>query len=700
MRSLGWILDVYIRGRKAILWIKPEDGPIIRLEDEYRPDLYAEPSRGLSQEEAITLLESHPNIELVEAEERRCSIESMDKKPVLHILVDDPHDYRRVIADLEGSRLIRGLYNIDLLHIQRYLFSRGVAPAYKVEVEYDGLKLWDVRILDDSLEASPPPFSTYIFSLKPESSQADEPISEVTIYDEELGVRDRIRGAEGEILRVFWEGMAGADPDILVSSHPEADLRRLRRRCLAWGLPDAGRHGGGMEDFRMHRGRVILGLEAFGERGVAGLAELSRFAFIPLELSSRWPAGRIIDSRQCLEAYRMGILIPRRGSHVIHRTALETIQRDRGGFVMAPIAGLHENVAELDYESMFPSIIVRENISYETVGASRDGVGLLGLVAAEPLRRRIHFKHMRRVLPRGSAEWTWCEQRQRALKGILVCIYGYSGCFANRYGNISTFEEVNRIARDRLIESVNIALSQGFKVLYADTDSIFVKRRGATAQDYEQLAELISSRVGLPISLENHYRFIVFLRRGTDGRLEVAKRYFGKLMDGIIHSRGIWLRRGDAPQIAKSLQEELMRILFDAESSEEVLRFQVPKALEHLRERCMEVLEGEAGWRELAISKRLSRPLRCYRSRLPHIIAARQLKIKGVDLGAGDLVEFLYAESGNRNPHRRVVPTHHLGREWRGYDKRKYVHLLKRAAMEILGPLNPEGGEYSHPNLT
>lgn len=180
----------------------------------------------------------------------------------------------------------------------------------------------------------------------------------------------------------------------------------------------------------------------------------------------------------------------------------------------------------------------------------------------------------------------------------------------------------------------------------------------------------------------------------------MAKRYFGKLMDGAIHSRGIGLRRGDAPQIVKSLQEELMRILFDAESSEEVLGFQVPKALEHARERCMEVLEGEVDWRRLVIPKRLGRPLRDYRSRLPHIIAARQLKLRGVDLGAGDLVEFLYAESENRNPYRRVVPAYHLGRGWRGYDRRKYLYLLKRAAMEILSPLNPEGIESSHPNLT
>jgi DNA polymerase elongation subunit (family B) len=692
MRSLGWVLDVYIEGGRAVLWIRKADGSILRLEDGYRPDLYAEPSVGVSPEDAASLLGSHPNIELVEVEERRCSIYSMERRRVLHIIVDRASNYRKVLRDLEGSGLLESLYNVDLLHVQRYLFTKGFAPASRVEVEHHGAELRRVEVLEDPLEASPPPFSTYIFSLDPGSDMSGWAVPGITLYDEDLKVKDRIHGDEVEVLRAFQEGMMEADPDILVSPSPKADLGRLWERCLARGIsPQLGRERGGIEGFRRLRGRVALDLGFFEEYGLAGAAELSRFAFAPLGLSSRWPSGRIIDSRQCLEAHRRGILIPRRGCRVVHRTALEAIQRDRGGLVMAPEAGLHENVAELDYESMFPNIIFRENVSYETVGVSDQPPGLLGLVAEEPLRRRGHYKRMRRMLPRGSPEWTWCEQRQRALKMVLVCIYGYSGCFANRYGNLLAFEEVNRLARDRLIESVNIALSQGFKVVYADTDSIFVKRDGATAQDYEGLARLISSRVGLPISLDNHYRFIVFLRSRGDGRLEVAKRYLGRLMDGGLHCRGIGLRRRDTPPMVRALQEELMGILFDAGSSEEVLRFQVPRALERLRERCIEVMRGEADWRGLVISKALSRHPGEYRSRPPHLIAARQLGQMGVDVRAGDLVDFLYVEAGDRNPYRRVAPTRHLKRGWRGYDRRKYLGLILSAAEEVLGPL-VEGG--------
>ena len=49
------------------------------------------------------------------------------------------------------------------------------------------------------------------------------------------------------------------------------------------------------------------------------------------------------------------------------RTAKELIFRDRGGLILSPKIGLHENVGVLDFESMFPHIIVKYNVSYETV---------------------------------------------------------------------------------------------------------------------------------------------------------------------------------------------------------------------------------------------------------------------------------------------------------------------------------------------
>jgi DNA polymerase elongation subunit (family B) len=340
-------------------------------------------------------------------------------------------------------------------------------------------------------------------------------------------------------------------------------------------------------------------------------------------------------------------------------------------------------VAELDYESLYPNIITRGDVSYETVEDGRRD-GLLKAVALEALKRRLHFKHLKRRLPKEDREWLWCHQRSKALKGILVCIYGYSGCFANRFGNIATFEEINRIAREKLVETMNIAMERGFRVIYADTDSIFVKKEDASREDYEQLAYEISREVGFPLALDHHYKFLVFLHRRTDPRIEVAKRYFGALYDGSLHYRGIELRRRDTPPFIKEFQETLMKILFDADSPEEVRGRQVSRVLEYVEEAYRKLKGGQVDWGRLVISKRLSKDVGEYRCNLPHVTAAKQLSLSGLKLRAGALVEYILLNEGDTNPYRRVASAALLTGQGARYDAEKYADLLLEAAETVL----------------
>ena len=41
--NTGWILDVYIEDNEAVLWIKTEDGNVLKLFDTYEPVFYIQP---------------------------------------------------------------------------------------------------------------------------------------------------------------------------------------------------------------------------------------------------------------------------------------------------------------------------------------------------------------------------------------------------------------------------------------------------------------------------------------------------------------------------------------------------------------------------------------------------------------------------------------------------------------------------------
>src|SRR2546426_11193768 len=107
------------------------------------------------------------------------------------------------------------------------------------------------------------------------------------------------------------------------------------------------------------------------ETGFSGLIEQARVTKVPLQHMARTTTGTGITAMQLETAHRDGILIPyRKREPEEFKSALELLHTDQGGLVYAPALGYHENVGELDFASMYPSIMTRFNISPETVNCS------------------------------------------------------------------------------------------------------------------------------------------------------------------------------------------------------------------------------------------------------------------------------------------------------------------------------------------
>jgi DNA polymerase elongation subunit (family B) len=54
--------------------------------------------------------------------------------------------------------------------------------------------------------------------------------------------------------------------------------------------------------------------------------------------------------------------------------------------------------------------------------------------------------------------------------------YGTTGSFWNRFANVAAFEEINKLSREILIKPKDIIRGMEFELVYADTDSVFLKR--------------------------------------------------------------------------------------------------------------------------------------------------------------------------------------------------------------------------------
>ena len=219
--------------------------------------------------------------------------------------------------------------------------------------------------------------------------------------------------------------------------------------------------------------------------------------------------NRLIDSRNCYELIQRGFVIPKNNNSSNHehiRTIEELVSSDRGGMIISPQTGLHENVVVLDYDNQYSNLIVSHNLSYETVlpkvelgNKSSNKKGLLPTVVEKYLNRRLYFEGLSKELPEDSKEYFLYQQLIDSLKNILVCLYGTTGSLWNRFGNVLVFEEINRLSREILIKTKDIIQKLGYELIYADTDSVFIKNSSEiTATDqYETIVNTLRKETGL-----------------------------------------------------------------------------------------------------------------------------------------------------------------------------------------------------------
>jgi DNA polymerase elongation subunit (family B) len=390
---------------------------------------------------------------------------------------------------------------------------------------------------------------------------------------------------EEGMLRDFCGYVKDKDPDILVVAGDhyantildylfarmvnlglELDLGREKMKvALLTSLKHPGRHW--IKGRLAISGKIINRYSSALDRfGFAGLIELCRFGFLTLDLAAKYGMNRLIDSRNCYELIQRGYIISKKvnsSNHEHIRTIEELVSNDRGGMIISPQTGLHENVLVLDYDNEYANLIVNHNLSYETVlldnkikaikldKGLQNKKGLLPTVIEKILKRRLNFENLSKGLPEESKEYVWYQQRIDSLKNILVCLYGTTGSIWNRYGNVRVFEEINRLSREILIKTKDVVQKLGYELIYADTDSIFIKNPNGIAptSQYEKIESILRRETGLPISIEHDFKFLVLLPLEASEKIEALKQYYGVTHKGQLIVRGVEIRIHDTPNL-------------------------------------------------------------------------------------------------------------------------------------------------------
>lgn len=276
------------------------------------------------------------------------------------------------------------------------------------------------------------------------------------------------------------------------------------------------------------------------------------------------------------------------------------------------------------------------------------------------------------------------DRRQNALKWMLVTCFGYLGYKNARFGRIEAHESVNAFSRDAILQAKEIAEKHNYQFIHAIVDCMWIKKPGATEADYERLAQEVRQAVGIDISLEGIYSWILFPPSKMDPGIPTANRYVGWYTNNDIKIRGIEIRRRDTPVFIKRLQGEMLKVLGQARSIRE-LEPLVPDVLAKAQEFIGLLRSGNVDPLELVVRRHITREPDEYANRSANAEVAKALEEAGIHLSPGEMVEYIIVDAtGKRAPEKaRPVALYALED---GYDIEKYTEMALKAVETLLYP--------------
>lgn len=328
----------------------------------------------------------------------------------------------------------------------------------------------------------------------------------------------------------------------------------------------------------------------------------------------------IVDTIALRKAHREGIVLPSKPSKEESRESDE--EERSGGLVIFPEPGIKRNVAVLDMAKFYPKILDLLNLSAETIVASNltkdqinfsDGdyyveyepnkyvrinskiKGFMPSLYQEFLKERLAVEAEMKKYEIGSDYYNFLMQKRQVVKDTsnsLPGVNGYGGfrLHNNVIANAITFtgQKMIKVATDKL--TLN-----NIKVIYGDTDSTHIELPDLSPEDLvkksNELSEVLSNgyvdvvkkefnidtKESFEIDFESAFKTIIYIRKddGTPAKKRYgAKKFFdkGKYVD-ILYVRGFDMRRSDASNYCKNIQEQVLRLILWDHPKEEIIKY-------------------------------------------------------------------------------------------------------------------------------
>lgn len=362
-----------------------------------------------------------------------------------------------------------------------------------------------------------------------------------------------------------------------------------------------------------------------------------------------------------------------------------------GAIVVKPPEGVFFNVLVMDFASLYPSIIKKWNLSYETVNCphreckdnkipetkhwvckKRKGITALITGLLRDFRVNI-YKKAAKDKRLSSSERAWYDVVQKAMKVFINASYGVFGASSFPLYCPPAAESVTAIGRYAIKNTISKAQELGLKVLYGDTDSLFLYN--PPEDKIKKLEEWVEEELELEIEVDKIYRYVAFSGR--------KKNYIGIYNDGTVDVKGLVGKKRNTPEFVKKAFYHVLEALGKVNSLEEfekvkeTIREIIQKSYNRLKNR-------ELTLDELAFKVSLSKPVEAYVKTVPqHVRAAKMLREVGVKIKKGDVITYVKIRSKHGVKPIQLAKLNEI-------DVDKYVEHIENTFEQLLSALNIE----------
>ena len=447
---------------------------------------------------------------------------------------------------------------------------------------------------------------------------------------------------------------------------------------------------------------------------------LASVAAVPLEIAISGTTSQWIDSLVIRLADKENVAVPRtnrggRGDQIV------------GGYVHEVEAGVHRWVAVLDFKSMYPSIMITNNICYTTRidekarpdEAPKEGYhespygakflpaetrrGLVPRLLDDLMELRAHHKAaLKEAQDSGdTVAEQFHDEMQYAVKILMNSFYGVFASKFYRFTHDDLGSSITAWARSNIKSIIKQLDEENHHVVYSDTDSVFVQapiKEGIPSKvptegdDLVVWNEAVSSMVEFGQEIAER-----FTKEGAELEFETGlssffshgakKRYVGQMVwpESKLLVRGYEVRRTDSFTILTDAMTELFAMILDGETDQ---------AVQHCIDLIKRVKSGDVQPRDLVISKSCKGKVRdngqidfttiyANPDRLVHVRAAKQRIAAGLNFTPGMKVGWLVTNASKSPMGITAWLEDETGEVQTDYDPEFYIKRLATALGRI-----------------